>query len=79
MGLPGIFLLPREVWMTYGGGSGPFLEQSAGASQGAVQRIFIFEGMVMDVLSWIIANLPALPLVSHHKDRTGPIHPQFLI
>ncbi|NOR48390.1 MAG: hypothetical protein GQ533_10170 [Methanosarcinaceae archaeon] len=51
LGLPGIFLLPREVWMTYGGGSGPFLEQSAGASQGAVQRIFIFEGMVMGVLS----------------------------
>ena len=48
--------------MTYGGGSGPFLKQSAGASQGAVQRIFIFEGMVVGVLSWIITNLLALPL-----------------
>ena len=28
---------------------------------GAVQRIFILEGMVIGVLSWIIANLLALP------------------
>jgi len=31
LGPPNIFLLPLEVWMTYGGGSGPFIEQSAGA------------------------------------------------
>ena len=36
--------------------------QVIGASSGAVQRIFIFEGMVIGVLSWIIAILLALPL-----------------
>ena len=30
--------------------------------RGAVQRIFIFKGMGMGVLIWIIANLLALPL-----------------
>jgi ABC-type lipoprotein release transport system permease subunit len=48
--------------MAYSGGSGPFLEQSAGVSQGVVQRIFIFEGMLIGVLSWIIPILLALPL-----------------
>lgn len=36
--------------------------QAIVASPGAVQKIFIFEGMVIGLLSWIIAILLALPM-----------------
>lgn len=36
--------------------------QAIGATPGAVERIFMFEGMVIGVLSWVIANVLALPL-----------------